>query len=183
MYLEHWGAGFTFSGPHIVFPTLLLAAWRDHYRFERKMFLPEALPTIEAASSEACVWSPSTADIPLWHERISEDPRLIFELDLIEAMADENLAQYPQLADAFQANRLRPFDTNIPLQIWQGTDDDVVLYAHTAEMVADFEEAGMTVDFQVVEGAGHVDLAFGFVAFQERRTAESIAWIRSHLNP
>ncbi len=183
MYLEHWALGFTFSGPHIVFPTMLLAAWRDHYRFEKKMFLEEALPTIEAASSEACVWSPTTSDIPLWNERIGEDPQSIFEPDLIQAMADKNLAQYPQLADAFEANRLKPFATTIPLQIWQGTDDHVVLYAHTAEMVADFEEAGMTVDFQVVEGAGHVDLAFGFLAFQERRTAESIAWIKSHLSP
>jgi predicted esterase len=96
-------------------------------------------------------------------------------------MIAEDLADFPGLAASFEANRIRGFEAEFPVQIWQGTLDDVVLLSDTAELVADLEASGMEIDFQVVEGAGHVNLAFGFVAFQEMRTEESIAWVKSRL--
>jgi len=44
-----------------------------------------------------------------------------------------------------------------------------------------FLEPGVTIDYRVVAGGGHVDVAFGFVAQAQRRTEESIAWIRDRL--
>lgn len=182
MYLEHWSPGLGFAGPHIVFPAMLMAAWRSYYNFSEEVLLEAAIPTIEAAASESCLWSPSLADIPLWYNRIPEDPSAIFDSEFLSEMAAQSFDRFQEIEIAFSQNRIVPFATTIPIQIWQGTADDVVLYTHTAELVDDLQAAGMTIDFQVVEGAGHVDLAFGFVAFQEMRTVESIEWIKGHLS-
>jgi len=40
----------------------------------------------------------------------------------------------------------------------------------------------MNVDYEVVPGGTHFDVAFGFVASKELRTTESIAWIRAQLD-
>jgi hypothetical protein len=38
------------------------------------------------------------------------------------------------------------------------------------------------VEYEVVPGGGHTDVAFGFVAYRQLRTDESIAWLREHLD-
>ena len=44
-------------------------------------------------------------------------------------------------------------------------------------------DGGVTVDYQVVPGGTHFDVAFGYVAFAELRTDESIAWVKGLLDP
>ncbi len=180
-YLEHWAPGFGFAGSHLYFATMLLWAWQNHYQWDDAIFLADAEDSVASAAQESCLWSPNLEDIPLWPDRLPNEPTELFRSEFLNQMIAEDLADFPGLAASFEANRIRGFEAEFPVQIWQGTLDDVVLLSDTAELLADLDASGMEIDFQVVEGAGHVNLAFGFVAFQEMRTEESIAWVKSCL--
>ena len=180
-YLEHWAPGFGFSGPHLHFATMVLWAWQNHYGWDDEVFLPDAEQTVAQAAQESCLWSPNLEDIPLWQDRLSEDPANLFRPEFIDQMTHATLVDFAGVAAGFEANRLRAFAADYPVQIWQGGLDDVVLLSHTTELVTELEAGGMEIDFRVVDEAGHVNLAFGFVAFQELRTEESIAWVKSRL--
>lgn len=43
------------------------------------------------------------------------------------------------------------------------------------------DDVGVVVDYEIVAGGTHTDVAFGPVTVAERRTLDSIAWVRERL--
>ena len=77
---------------------------------------------------------------------------------------------------------MRHYTQTAPLKIYQGDADQLVLETSTRAMVDALRAGGNTVDYEVVAGGTHTNIAFGFVAYQELRTSESIQWLREKLD-
>lgn len=45
-------------------------------------------------------------------------------------------------------------------------------------LVETLRAGGVDVEYEIVPGGTHTDVAFGFVAFAELRTEESLSWLR-----
>ena len=49
------------------------------------------------------------------------------------------------------------------------------------EVVSSLGAGGMEIDFTLVANANHYNTAFGFLAYYERATDESISWVKARL--
>lgn len=56
-----------------------------------------------------------------------------------------------------------------------------MLASDTQAMVRGLRAGGIDVELHLVEGAGHTNTAFGFVAAPELATAQSVAWVQAYL--
>lgn len=52
---------------------------------------------------------------------------------------------------------------------------------HTQALVDDLNAGGMQVELTLVAGGDHLDTAFGFLARQQKATAESVSWVLARL--
>jgi dipeptidyl aminopeptidase/acylaminoacyl peptidase len=68
-----------------------------------------------------------------------------------------------------------------PVMVFQDDADTVVFEPTTRALVAELREGGSDIGYELVPGATHFDLAFGFVPSYEQRTNASIEWIRTRL--
>ena len=67
-----------------------------------------------------------------------------------------------------------PYAQTAPLWIYQGTADDVVLESATEELIDELRAGGVEVDYRVVPGGGHTDVAFNYLAAYQISTDEII---------
>lgn len=177
-WLEHWHPGATFDGEHLVYHALLFRAWTQHYSYEAPS--PWAADFDVTALSRACIFS--IRDNEVLRQVVPQVRSELFNADFLAAYSTGDWGEYAELGEYFAANRVRVFPQRAPLRIYQGDADETVLEADTAQMVAALRDGGMDVEYEVVEGGTHLNVAFGFVATNELRTEASIAWLRSLLD-
>lgn len=180
IWLEHWRGGVELTGPHQPFHAMAVHAWAAHYGHEGPPLFVERRPSVSEVLRTRCLFPIGRTD-ETYLEALGEDPAAIFDGAFLEAYAAGELAAYPAIERAFAENRVGPYTQTAPLGIWQGDADAVVPKVHTDEVVEALRAGGVTVDYRVVPGGGHIDTAFGYVAQSQRRTDESIGWIRERL--
>lgn len=176
---SQWSMSARLVGSHHVFFVMAFAAWADHYAWPASPFLAAARPSIDDALARWCV--SNDAGGPTLFTTIAYDPTQLYEPAFLDAFAARDWSSFPYIGDNFEANAVRAYDQTAPLRIYQGTADAIVPEAFTAEVVTELRAGGVDVDYVVVPGGTHTDVAWGFLANQELRTDESIAWIRARL--
>jgi len=181
MQLDDWAAGVVVDGPHLVYHALVVHAWAAHYGHgDAPLFAPAIADDVDAIMDTHCVVGVDGQ--PLLESALPQTSLALFDADFLSAYSGASLAAYPAIAIGFEENAFEAFPFTAPLRIYQGTADAVVLPAMTQALVATLESAGEDVDYVEVAGAGHTEVAFGVVAFDQLRAAESRAYIRALLD-
>ncbi|MBI5496778.1 MAG: hypothetical protein HY904_17325 [Deltaproteobacteria bacterium] len=181
LFLEHWSAGVTVPGAHQAYHAMLVYAFNAFYAPSSS---PEQLWTTDVAAridNLMATRCPFANSGPTLISELGTDPAAIFNADFLQAYGTGDLAAYPSIQTAFNVNRVRPYTQTAPLRIYQGTADETVLVGGTRELVAALRAGGNVVDYVEVEGGGHTDVAFGFIAYPQLRTEDSISWLRERL--
>lgn len=183
VYQEHWRPGVLVSGPHLSLFALLAYSWAAQSgALGADIWAPGLAKDIEALVTSRCQWSPAFAEEPLLTDAISQVPSEVFSPTFLAAFST---GQWPAslafMGERFARNRVEPFQPSAPIRIWQGTHDVVVLPTMTEELVFDLRSGGVDIELTLVANGTHIDTAFGFLAFPERATTESIAWVHAHL--
>ncbi|MFT5354115.1 MAG: acetyl esterase/lipase [Polyangiales bacterium] len=177
-WIEHWRPGASFDGEHLVYHALLFGAWTQHYAYDGPSLWAPDFDV--AALSNACIFN--IRDNEVLGRVVPVVRSELFNAEFLSAYSSGNWGEYGTFAEHFAANRIVPFRQTAPLRIYQGDDDETVLEADTAQMVEALRGGGVAVEYEVVEGGTHLNVAFGFVATDELRTEESITWLRSMLD-
>lgn len=177
---EQWRTGARVDGPHLVFHALLVWAWSAHYGWRGPTPWAAGLADrVDDVMESRCLVS-ATGGETLF-DALGESAAGIFAPAFLAEYSTGAWDVYAPFHDWFGRNRVAPFEQTAPLRIYQGDADDTVLEPHTRAMVEALRAGGVEVEYEVVPGGGHTGVAFGFLAYPELRTEESIAWIREHL--
>ncbi len=180
VFAEQWAEFVDVPGPHLVFHALLTYAWAATYGHDGPSpWAPGLRDTIDEVMETRCLLT-AEPQPTLW-DALGEGPGAIFSAAFLRAFATLDFGDYPFMARGFADNRLQPYTQTAPLLVYQGRDDRVVLEAHTRALVEVLRAGGVEVDYRAVPGAGHNDLAFGFLAARQLRTEESVEWVRARL--
>jgi acetyl esterase/lipase len=180
VFLEQWAAGVGVAGPHLVYHALLTYAWARHYGHDGGTLWADGLaPSVDDVMLTRCTYS---ADGGTVGDAVGEDPSAIFSAPYLAAFQAGTLDGFPALAHGFAENRVKPFSQRVPLRIYQGDADDTVLKSGTDVLVETLRDGGVDVDYVVVPGGHHTDVAFSFLAYPQLRDDEAIAWLRDVLN-
>jgi dienelactone hydrolase len=176
---RHWRLGAAMPGRHIPVHAMLFDAWSVYYHWPSAapVFAPAYASVVGDTFATTCVQPPLDA-----FPGLPSDPHQLFAPEFLAEYTSGQFARYAFVHDAFAANAIGSYTQTAPLRIYQGTLDEYVPAAATGELVDALRAGGVSVDYQVVPGAHHGDLAFGYIAYPQLRTAESIAWIRTQLD-
>ncbi|NOY90648.1 MAG: hypothetical protein GXP55_05505 [Deltaproteobacteria bacterium] len=175
---EQWRAGVMVDGPHLAFHALLVYAWAAHYGFSGPSLWADGLSgRIDSIMDSECVVPIPGAPTTLMAD-LGERADAIFSAPFLRAYGSGDWGDFADFHSWFTLNRIGPYEQTAPLRIYQGDADTIVLEPGTRALVDDLRAGGVEVDYQVVPGGEHTTVAFGFVASDELRTEESIAWIR-----
>lgn len=188
-FLENWAQSVAFSGDHIAYHALLTRAWEVAYDHDGPPIWSDAGVDVVALLEHRCLVAPDGVPLgaPIAEGGIGDDPSAIFNANYLDAFASGESstlvdAGFLFLAEGFAANRVTAFEHSIPIKIFQGTSDDVVLASRIQAAVGEWNDAGMNVELDLVDGGGHADVAFSFLAVPQRRSEEALAWLMTHLN-
>jgi dienelactone hydrolase len=180
VYEEHWRAGFV-DGPLVPFHAMLVFAWAEHYGHKgAPVWADGAEPFVRQTMASQCVGANGT-----WGGlgALGTSRARVFAPAFINAYQSGRWGdEYRVFRDAFAANRIVPFVPAAPIKIWQGDADWVVPEPTTHGLVDTLRAGGARVEYEVVHGATHFDLAFGPLGVHEQRTEASIAWLRGLLD-
>jgi hypothetical protein len=184
VYEEQWRPGVELPGPHLSMFALLAYSWAAEAGVDDDdIWAPGLVGEIDAIVGSRCEWSPSFTAEPLLGDAISDEPDEVFSQEFLSAFSTGEWAgPFAFMGERFEANRVVPFEQSAPIRIWQGSADAVVLPAMTQDLVADLGGGGMDIELTLVAGGTHLDTAFGFLAFPERATDESVAWVQARLD-
>ncbi len=180
LYLEHWSDGVRIDGEHQALHAMLVYAYAQHYGSVESLFSPELEPRIAGLAATHCTFDFSGA-VPVLSDEVGTSAELIFAPEFLTAYRAGTLSAYPAIEQGFRVNRVVPFEQTAPIAIWQGDSDAVVPQVYTDEVVEDLRAGGMEVDYRVVPGGTHLNVAFGFVASAQLRTLESTEWVLRRL--
>ncbi|MGF1465402.1 MAG: lipase family protein [Sandaracinaceae bacterium] len=180
LFEEQWRVGVTFDGPHLVFHALVVHAWSDHDGWSGPSPWTAALaPLVDEGFATRClVAAPGRESLS---DLLGSTRSDIFAPTLLDEYVSGRWSRFAAFRDGFAANRIRPYSQTAPLRVYQGTADTTIPEADTRALVDELREGGVVVDYEVVAGGGHLDVAFGFLASRELRTDEAIAWVRDAL--
>lgn len=188
-FLENWAQSVAVAGDHIAYHALLTRAWEVEYGHQGPALWNDAGLDVVERLDTRCLIAPSGVALgdPMAEGGVGEDPSSIFSADYVAAFASGDSAVlvdagYAFLAEGFAANRVDAFAQTVPIKIFQGTDDDVVLASRIQAAVNGWNAAGMEVELDLVEGGGHTDVAFSFLAVPQLRTEDALAWLLAHLD-
>lgn len=178
---EHWRAGIQFGHGLIAVHAMLVHAWASHYRHGGPSPWSAAMaPRIDGIMSSACMYSATGA--PALADAIGGSAEAVFSPTFLRAYRSGTWGpELEAFARGFRENRVGPYVQTAPLKIYQGDADVIVPEPATRALVEVLRAGGVEIDYEVVPGGGHSDVAFGFVAYPEKRTAESISWLRARL--
>lgn len=177
LYLEHWRSGVGVDGSHIPLHAMLVYAFANHYEHDGPaLFTTEVADRIDGVMATHCTFD-FGGSVPTLDSDLGTVADGVFDDAFLSAYASGTLTDYPAIQRGFDDNRVVPFAQTAPIAIWQGDADPLVLKELTDGVVADLRAGGMEIDYRVVEGGTHIDVAFGFVASAELRTEESTRWV------
>ncbi|MCC6999273.1 MAG: hypothetical protein IT370_31970 [Deltaproteobacteria bacterium] len=178
---EDWRVGVAIDGPHVAYHAMMVYAWAEHYGFQLEpLWTTQTATIIDEVMAQSCGY-PLTAGGPTIASRLGSSAAGIFSPAFLTAYTSGSWGAYARFHDFFTANRIGPYTQTAPLKLYQGDADTTVLRQSTDALVAALRAGGNSVDYEVVPGGTHTNVAFGFVAYQELRTTESIAWLRARL--
>ena len=175
-----WSAAVGLAGPHQALHALLVYAWADHYGAGTLPLWSEAMaPRIASLLEQNCVGTLDGTSLPTV---VPQDPAELFDPSFLAAYRSGAFDAYPFLQRGFAANALGPYAQTAPLRLYQGDADTVVAEPYTRALVTALRDGGVDVDYQVVPGGTHTDVAFGYLAFTQSRTEEALTWLRERLD-
>ncbi len=178
MWEEQWRLGVSVDGAHIPLHAMLIYSWSKHYAYSGPtVWTPATAAKIDMVMNDSCA-----ASVPSIGDQLGSSAAGIFDSAFLSAYRTASWGPYFVFHDAFTQNRIGPWAQSAPLKIYQGTADDTVPEWATTAMVAGLRDGGVTVDYELVPDGGHVDVAFGFVAYPQLRTTQSIAWLKARLD-
>jgi len=178
---ELWRQGAALDGPHLVYHALTFWAWSKHYNYEGAPIFSSALsPDIDETMETYCLYNSEGDDTlsPMLPTTLSD----IFTASFSAAYLSGSWNNYELFGDAFDLNRVAPFNSTAPLLIYQGALDEVTPESHTSQVVEVLVNDGVTVDYQIVPDGHHTNVAFGPLAVPQIKTQESITTIRQYLS-
>jgi predicted esterase len=179
LWAEHWAPGILYNGSHQVFIALLTWSWALHYGHDGGALWDDGMASrIDGIMTSRCTWDPSE---PTLFDDLGMVPQDIFSDAYIAAFYHQAFQDYPVFSEGFAVNRIRPYAQTAPLRIYQGDLDDIVLEAATRQVVHALQDGGVDVDYVVVDGGHHVDVAFGWLAYPQVRTEDALSWLRARL--
>lgn len=180
-FVEHWRPGIDVPGPHLVYFALAAYAWAAAAGVPpAEVFAAPFAEEAEALLTTTCLWSPRFSDEPTLLDALPQRPEALFT-EPFRAAFSGRAEPLPWLEAGFARARLGPFRSRAAVQVWQGTDDADVLLPHTVALVAALRAEGQEIPLIRVPGGAHHDVAFGFLAAQQRATEESVAFIQAAL--
>jgi len=180
LFEEQWRQDLASDGKQIIWQTMLVYAWLDHYGYQGPSpWATGFAPTVRTAMTSRCAF-PLNGASP-YYEVTGVERAKIFAPAFVLAYTSGNWGEYQSFATWYAANRVRPFSQTAPLHMYQGDSDDIVRPAGTNALVEELRGGGVVVDYEIVAGGTHTDVAFGPVTVAERRTLDSIAWVRERL--
>lgn len=181
VFLEHWAAGVAIAGEHQVYHAMTVYAFNAFYAphaSDSALWVPEHVGNMDGLMNMFCPFASSGSTLG---QVLGNDPAGIFNAGFLAAYEAASLDAYPAVQQGFAANRVVPFSNNVPLRIYQGTQDTTVPVESTRAMVDQLRQGGMDVDYVEVEGGEHTTVAFGFLAYPQVRTQDAITWLKEHL--
>jgi acetyl esterase/lipase len=181
VWWEHWSQAITYDGPHMMYLALSAWAWSKHYGYDGPTIWADTLADDIDTYMETCCANSETPGDSL-SQVISTTHADVFSKDFFDAYVSGEWGDFKVFEQAFFENRVGPYEQTAPLIIYQGDADDVVPEWQTNQAVNALREGGVDVEYEVVPDGTHIDVAFGFLAYQQLRTDLSIAWIREHLD-
>jgi acetyl esterase/lipase len=128
---------------------------------------------------EHCLYS--STDLTLT-SMLGTDAEAIFDGAFLAAYGAGDFSDYDFMERGFSENRLASFEQTVPIRIYHGSDDQVVLPEDTRTWVESFNAAGMEVELIEVPGGTHEDVAFGYLATPQSHTLDSIDWLKAQLD-
>jgi dienelactone hydrolase len=186
LYEEQWRAGVSIPGPHLSLHAMMAWSFTEVSGEDRAgVWASGEGERLEAALTTRCYWSPTFTSEPLLGDGFPTRAEDVFSPAFLAEYASGDWARFPWMAARFDDNRLVPWlgdgEQTAPVAIWQGTADTTVLAADTAALVEDLAAGGIDVTLHLVEGGTHTTTAFGFLAYPEAATDESVAWVQGLL--
>jgi acetyl esterase/lipase len=180
VFLEHWRKAVAVEGPHLVYHAMIAHAFAKHYGHAGPPLWVDSLaPRIDSLMSTRCLLAVSG---PTLQDELGTDPSGIFHKDFLAAFSAGTLSRYPAIETGFAENRVRPFRQTGAVRIYQGDADDVVPEPMTRELVDALRAGGVKLDYEVVPGGKHTDVAFSVLAKKQLRTEDVLKWLRSQLD-
>lgn len=183
LYEEQWRSGVSVDGPHLVMHAMLAWSFSEASgEDDDGIWAAATAATVDEHLLTRCNWSPNFLAEPLLVDDFPTVAEDVFSAAFLSEYASGDWADFVWIGERFDRNRVRPWaEQTAPLAIWQGTDDEVVPAWMTQAMVDDLRDGGIDVDLHLVEGGHHTDTAFGFLAWPELATDESIGWVLERL--
>ncbi len=178
-FQEHWSPGMGFDGPHLVYHAMLTYAWRATYGAGENPWSENVKAQIDAIMEDHCNFPTDTVALT---ERLGSARENIFSSAFTEAFKTGDFSDYPFMEVGFSKNRVRSFTSDIPIRVYQGDVDEVVLKSSTDELVESLREKKPDIEYLIVPGGGHTNIAFSFLAFEQIRSAESLSWLKEKVS-
>ncbi|MCC6807864.1 MAG: hypothetical protein IT381_10600 [Deltaproteobacteria bacterium] len=179
---ELWRDAMTVPGEHVAYHALVFYAWAKHYPYAGPSpFQAPVAAKIDAWMETACAFGPIPGT-PALGTLLPHEPAALFTPALLHGYATGEWGALAALHDAFEANRVRAYAQTAPLRIYQGDADATVPEPHTRAMVEDLRAGGVSVDYVVVPGGAHTDVAFSFVAQKQSHSEDAVAWLEAQLD-
>lgn len=185
VYEAQWRAGVAVDGPHQALHAMLAWSFAEAAGADAAaVWAPGVADRVDAHLTSRCGWDPDFSGDPTLYDDFPTTATEVFSPAYLNEYRSGDWSAFAFVGDGFAANRVVAWDVQTaPIAVWQGTADEVVPAAYTEAMVDDLRAGGLDVELHLVDGAGHVDTAFGFLAVPERATDDSVAWVRARLTP
>lgn len=182
LYEDQWRSGVLQPGPHLVMHAMMAWSFAEVSGEDRSdMWASNVASTVDQHLTERCYWSPSFGPEPVLTDDFPTVAEEVFSDDFLSEYSTGDWDTYGFIEERFAANRVEPWldegEQTAPIAIWQGTADTTVPAWTTRAMVDDLRTGGVEVTLNMVAGGTHTDTAFGFLAYPELATDESVAWV------
>jgi acetyl esterase/lipase len=177
---EHWSLAAQTPGMHVGIQAMLFYSWSNTYGWKGLPLWSAAMAkTVDKTMTTLCAFA---AAGPTLMTAVPQDPAEVFDADFLNEYRSRSWSKYQPVHDAFEKNAIRGFSQPAPIRIYQGAADPIVPEAATRQMVDALKQNGVNIDYVVVPGGEHTNVAFHFLASRQLRTDDAIAWIRKLLD-
>ncbi len=179
---NQWAAGVQVNGPAIVLHAMMVYAWASYYGWpaDRPLWTSDFAKEVDADMTTLCLTATASSTQTLF-EKVSQDPAKVFDAAFLAEYKTLTWNKYAFVHTGFAENGVKPFHQTAPIVLYQGDADTIEPKADTDAVVEAMKAGGVQIDYRIVSGGTHLNVAFGYLAYQELRTDESIAWIKARL--